>query len=182
MLRKINNSCLHQNLRFKNTSAALEQIRERLEKGPNFQDFIQNPKHSRDELVKEFDGKLKKEKGEKERLRLPPWLKTTIPVGEFEILISDHKALKSEFSFQISGKNYDKIKKQLRDLKLSTVCEEARCPNIGECWGGGEHGTQTATIMVSFAIKLLLRSRSSADKLNFSSWETLAQEAVAFVR
>lgn len=88
MLRKINNSWLHQNLRFKNTSAALEQIRERLEKGPNFQDFIQNPKHSRDELVKEFDGKLKKEKGEKERLRLPPWLKTTIPVGEFEILIS----------------------------------------------------------------------------------------------
>lgn len=28
------------------------------------------------------------------------------------------------------------------------VCEEARCPNIGECWGGGEHGTATATIMV----------------------------------
>ena len=29
------------------------------------------------------------------------------------------------------------------------VCEEARCPNIGECWGGGEEGTATATIMVS---------------------------------
>lgn len=27
------------------------------------------------------------------------------------------------------------------------VCEEARCPNIGECWGGGK-GTATATIMV----------------------------------
>lgn len=48
----------------------------------------------------------------------------------------------------ILGKNYDKIKNQLRELKLSTVCEEARCPNIGECWGGGENGTQTATIMV----------------------------------
>lgn len=31
---------------------------------------------------------------------------------------------------------------------LPQVCEEARCPNIGECWGGGEHGTATATIMV----------------------------------
>lgn len=47
------------------------------------------------------------------------------------------------------GKNYAKIKDQLRNLNLHTVCEEARCPNIGECWGGGEHGTSTATIMVS---------------------------------
>ena len=28
------------------------------------------------------------------------------------------------------------------------VCEEARCPNIGDCWGGGETGTATATIMI----------------------------------
>ena len=28
------------------------------------------------------------------------------------------------------------------------VCEEARCPNIGECWGGGEDQTATATIMI----------------------------------
>ena len=28
------------------------------------------------------------------------------------------------------------------------VCEEAKCPNIGECWGGGESQTATATIMV----------------------------------
>lgn len=28
------------------------------------------------------------------------------------------------------------------------VCEEAKCPNIGECWGGGEDETATATIMV----------------------------------
>lgn len=33
---------------------------------------------------------------------------------------------------------------------LCKVCEEARCPNIGECWGGGEHGVATATIMVRF--------------------------------
>jgi len=31
---------------------------------------------------------------------------------------------------------------------LLQVCEEAKCPNIGECWGGGEDGSATATIMV----------------------------------
>lgn len=45
------------------------------------------------------------------------------------------------------GENYTRLKKGLRTLKLATVCEEARCPNIGECWGGKE-GTATATIMV----------------------------------
>jgi lipoic acid synthetase len=38
---------------------------------------------------------------------------------------------------------YHTIKKRARQLSLATVCEEARCPNIGECWGGG-----TATFMV----------------------------------
>lgn len=38
---------------------------------------------------------------------------------------------------------YNRLRTTLRSLNLSTVCEEARCPNIGECWGGG-----TATIML----------------------------------
>jgi lipoic acid synthetase len=42
-----------------------------------------------------------------------------------------------------SGEKYLKIKEMMRDRKLATVCEEAHCPNLGECWGGG-----TATIMV----------------------------------
>jgi len=46
-----------------------------------------------------------------------------------------------------SGGNYNMLKETLRGLKLSTVCEEAKCPNIGECWGG-EKGTATATIML----------------------------------
>ncbi|PFH54592.1 hypothetical protein AMATHDRAFT_169122 [Amanita thiersii Skay4041] len=66
--------------------------------------------------------------------RLPSFLKTSIP----------------------SGKSFSKIKKDLRGLNLHTVCEEARCPNIGDCWGGetqeatGVHGrsTATATIML----------------------------------
>lgn len=60
--------------------------------------------------------------------RLPSYLKTSIPTGA----------------------NYNRIKKDVRALGLSTVCEEARCPNIGECWGGeGGKEKATATIMVS---------------------------------
>lgn len=46
------------------------------------------------------------------------------------------------------GENYLRLKSTVRKLKLATVCEEARCPNIGECWGGGKDGTATATIMI----------------------------------
>ncbi|KAG1826073.1 mitochondrial Lipoyl synthase [Suillus subaureus] len=65
--------------------------------------------------------------------RLPNFLKTKIP----------------------SGASFNKIKKDLRGLGLHTVCEEARCPNIGDCWGGKEGATAeegkraaTATIML----------------------------------
>uniref|UniRef100_A0A6G1SMR0 Lipoyl synthase, mitochondrial n=1 Tax=Aceria tosichella TaxID=561515 RepID=A0A6G1SMR0_9ACAR len=56
------------------------------------------------------------------RLRLPAWLKHPIAKGE----------------------NYFRLKKDLEELNLHTVCQEARCPNIGECWGE----TSTATIMI----------------------------------
>jgi lipoic acid synthetase len=59
--------------------------------------------------------------------RLPEWLKTPIPAG---------------------NDNYKKIKADLRGLKLHTVCEEARCPNISECWGGSDKSAATATIML----------------------------------
>ncbi|XP_012280078.1 lipoyl synthase 1, mitochondrial [Orussus abietinus] len=91
----------------------------KLAKGPSLEDFISGN-------YTDYKGKLKLEKNDQSRLRLPPWLKTEIPMG----------------------KNYAKIKAQLSQLQLSTVCEEARCPNIGECWGGGSHGTATATIML----------------------------------
>ena len=42
-----------------------------------------------------------------------------------------------------AGENYAHLKSLLRSLDLHTVCEEAHCPNVGECWGGG-----TATIML----------------------------------
>ncbi|MCJ8749193.1 hypothetical protein PDJAM_G00173500 [Pangasius djambal] len=93
------------------------------EDGLKLQDFISGDLSEKSKW-EEYRGNLKRQKGE--RLRLPPWLKTVIPIG----------------------KNYNKLKNTLRDLKLHTVCEEARCPNIGECWGGGEYATATATIML----------------------------------
>ena len=56
-----------------------------------------------------------------ELIRKPVWLRVKAPAGE----------------------NYTKVKQSLRSLNLHTVCEEARCPNISECWGTG-----TATIMI----------------------------------
>lgn len=51
----------------------------------------------------------------------PSWLKVKAPAGE----------------------NYQNIKEMLGKLNLATVCQEARCPNMGECWAGG-----TATFML----------------------------------
>jgi len=42
-----------------------------------------------------------------------------------------------------SGQDYVHLRGLVRSLGLHTVCEEAHCPNVGECWGGG-----TATIML----------------------------------
>jgi len=42
------------------------------------------------------------------------------------------------------GPNYLRLKQMMRELDLHSVCEEARCPNVGECW---EHGTATFMIL-----------------------------------
>ncbi len=41
------------------------------------------------------------------------------------------------------GETYSKLRTMMRSKNLHTVCEEARCPNMGECWGSG-----TATFMI----------------------------------
>jgi lipoyl synthase len=51
----------------------------------------------------------------------PPWLKVRAPGGD----------------------RYGELKATFRSLDLHTVCEEARCPNVGECWNEG-----TATVML----------------------------------
>ena len=56
-----------------------------------------------------------------ERQRKPEWLKARVP----------------------SGENYSQLKNLIDRSRLHTVCEEARCPNMGECWNSG-----TATFMI----------------------------------
>lgn len=58
----------------------------------------------------------------------PSWLRIDTPVGE-------------------RRENFDRLQQTVKKLNLATVCEEAKCPNISECWGGKE-GTATATIMI----------------------------------
>lgn len=53
--------------------------------------------------------------------RKPEWLRVAMPGGE----------------------RYQQVRDTVQGLRLHTVCEEAHCPNVGECWGGG-----TATVML----------------------------------
>src|SRR5712675_909863 len=46
-----------------------------------------------------------------------------------------------------AGAGYESVRRTVRQHRLATVCEEAKCPNIGECWNAG-----TATIMVMGAV------------------------------
>src|SRR5579872_2416363 len=45
------------------------------------------------------------------------------------------------------GEGYDFVRRTVREHRLATVCEEAKCPNIGECWNAG-----TATLMLMGAV------------------------------
>jgi lipoyl synthase len=53
--------------------------------------------------------------------RKPPWLRAPMPAGH----------------------RFDEVRHTVREHRLATVCEEAKCPNIGECWNAG-----TATLML----------------------------------
>ena len=55
------------------------------------------------------------------RPRKPPWLRVSLPIGD----------------------EYERVKAKVNALGLHTVCREAACPNLAECWGAG-----TATIMI----------------------------------
>ncbi|MFC5365729.1 lipoyl synthase [Salinirubrum litoreum] len=81
------------------------------------------------------------------RRRKPDWLKMRPPAGE----------------------RFTEIKSSLRDRDLHTVCEEANCPNMGECWSGRD-GPGTATFM-------LLGDRCSRG-CNFCDVQTGGMEAL----
>ncbi len=58
---------------------------------------------------------------ERRGISKPSWLKIELPTGE----------------------NYTNVKRIVKEHKLHTICEDGRCPNMGECWGAG-----TATFMI----------------------------------
>ena len=58
-------------------------------------------------------------------VRKPPWLKARAPTGA----------------------GFQSVRALVKEHRLATVCEEARCPNIGECWNAGN-----ATIMLMGAV------------------------------
>nr|POE90213.1 lipoyl synthase, mitochondrial [Quercus suber] len=102
---------------------------DRLNAGPSFGDFVSS---KAEEPLAVGDAlelrtvQVGPEGRKRTHTRLPEWLKTPIP----------------------SNDNYKRIKNDLRGLNLHTVCEEARCPNISDCWGGGKKSAATATIML----------------------------------
>jgi hypothetical protein len=134
---------------FVNMSVRTSVFRQVLANGPTLGDFISKGSQNRVVL------------GNKTAVRLPPFLKTTIP----------------------SGPSFQKIKNDLRGLGLHTVCEEARCPNIGTCWGGDKNAspeagkrTATATIMVWISLSYVPSLIATP-----SLWVTHARVDVAFV-
>ena len=105
-------------------------FQDKLNAGPSFSDFVSGGNDNAPldpseayELKTALVGPAGRKK---EMTRLPSWLKTPIP----------------------DSKNYQRLKKDLRGLNLHTVCEEARCPNISDCWGGSDKSSATATIML----------------------------------
>ncbi|HET9329992.1 MAG TPA: lipoyl synthase [Steroidobacteraceae bacterium] len=75
--------------------------------------------------------------------RKPPWLKARAPTG--------------------SG--YQGVRTLVKEHRLATVCEEAKCPNIGECWNAG-----TATIMLMGAVCTRACRFCSVDTGNPRGW------------
>jgi lipoic acid synthetase len=69
-----------------------------------------------------------------------------------------------------NGKGYQDVKNNVRNNKLSTVCEESKCPNIGECWTAG-----TATIMLMGSVCTRACRFCSVDTGNPKGWLDLEE-------
>ncbi|CZR58471.1 probable lipoic acid synthase precursor [Phialocephala subalpina] len=103
-------------------------FKDKLNSVPSFSEFVGLPEKplTADDALELRTAMVGPPGKKKQITRLPSWLKTPIP----------------------DNSNYKKIKKDLRGLNLHTVCEEARCPNISDCWGGDDKSAATATIML----------------------------------
>lgn len=75
--------------------------------------------------------------------RKPAWLRAPFPAGE----------------------RFDSVRRAVKEHRLATVCEEAKCPNIGECWNAG-----TATIMLMGSVCTRACRFCSVDTGNPRGW------------
>jgi len=96
----------------------LATLKASLQSGPELQDFAELPP----DVIRRTDF------GDSKDPPKPSWLRISTPKAE-------------------NRANLQRLTNDVKKLNLATVCEEAKCPNIGECWGGKE-GTATATIML----------------------------------
>src|SRR6476646_5225249 len=64
-----------------------------------------------------------------------------------------------------SGAGFSSVRALVKEHRLATVCEEAKCPNIGECWNAG-----TATIMLMGAVCTRACRFCSVDTGNPRGW------------
>jgi lipoic acid synthetase len=80
----------------------------------------------------------------------PPWLRAKAPAGD----------------------GFRAVKNVVREHRLATVCEEAKCPNIGECWNAG-----TATIMLMGAVCTRACRFCAVDTGNPRGWLDLEEPA-----
>ena len=106
-------------------------MREQLEAGeiPSLGEFMRSGLGAQYAVPAPTGGARKRGKeGKVEYVRKPEFLKRDLLTGMVP-----------------GGDKYTRLKQTVRELKLATVCEEAKCPNIGECWGGD---APTATIML----------------------------------
>jgi len=119
--------CLHTSARTQQQAAVrvdssrasrLASLRNSLQAGPELQDFAELPP----DVIRRTDF------GDSKDPPKPSWLRISTPKAA-------------------NRANLQRLTNDVKKLNLATVCEEAKCPNIGECWGGKE-GTATATIML----------------------------------
>jgi lipoic acid synthetase len=87
--------------------------------------------------------KTKPSRGQVAAERKPPWLRAKFPQGE----------------------TYQQVRTVVREHRLSTVCEESMCPNIGECWNNG-----TATLMLMGAVCTRACQFCAVDTGNPGGW------------
>jgi lipoyl synthase len=84
--------------------------------------------------------------------RKPPWLRAKMPTGE----------------------GFARVKQNVREHRLATVCEESMCPNIGECWNNG-----TATLMIMGSVCTRACQFCAVDTGNPHGWLDAGEPANA---